>query len=298
MRLDIRIIVKIIDVLTRYRKKYERKLKREKDKEWDTLFEKSDKLKASLNDGLLIYHYHDSILSRLIYDGFEETEIAFLRRFLKQSDAFIDIGSNLGLFSLHAAQIVGNQGKVYAFEPAPATYARLIENVNLNGYGNIINCFSMGLSDQKGVLTMNTSSKGYDAWNSFAPQAKEYFDGQISVRVDTLDNFINDHLIDIKDIAIIKLDVEGWEYFVLKGAYKTLSNENSPALIVEFTEENAFNAGTNCYELYDSILSYGYSWYTYDAKQNQLVAEPKRLHYPYNNLIAIKDLEEALLRLK
>lgn len=288
----------MLSVLTKYKKKYERALKQKRVREWDSLFQKKDKYKASLNDELLIYHFHDSILSRLIYEGFEETEIAFLRKYLRPSDTFLDVGSNIGLFSLHAAQVIGSQGKVYSFEPAPKTYSRLIENVNLNGFGNIINCNNLGLSDKKGILTMNISSKGHDAWNTFAPQIKEYFDEQISVPVDTLDNFIHDNLIDIKDIALIKVDVEGWEYLVFKGASKTLNNAYSPTLLVEFTEENAFSAGTNCYELYDIIVSYGYNWYTYDAKANQLVAEPKRLHYPYNNLIAIKDIEQALLRLK
>ena len=56
--------------------------------------------------------------------------------------------------------------------------------------------------------------------------------------------------------------------------------------MIEFTEENTFNAGYPVYEIYDIMKDYGYVWYT--IKDGELVLEPKKLRYPYNNLIAIK----------
>jgi hypothetical protein len=86
-------------------------------------------------------------------------------------------------------------------------------------------------------------------------------------------------------IKLIKIDVEGWEKFVLTGG-ATFFKCYSPLVMVEFTEKNTFDAGYLVHEIYDIMLEFGYSWYRY--KNNQLIPEDKRLHYPYDNLIAKK----------
>ncbi len=296
MRLDYRIARYGIKLLSRYLDNYDKEQKKKKENEWFSLFIKSESIKFCLNDSLFIYLLKDSFLSRLIYSGFEESEILFLRRYLSNSDIFFDIGSNIGLYSLHAAQVVGKTGKVFAFEPTPSTYSQLKRNVDLNNFGKYVICNNIGLSDNKGTLKMNVSSNGYDAWNTFAKPIRPYFDKQIEIPVETFDNYINNNNINIKDISLIKVDVEGWETFVFKGA-SSLKDQDSPVLLVEFTEDYAFAAGSNCYELYDLIKSFGYDWFTYNSISNQLVPEPKRLHYPYNNLIAIKNKEKVQVRL-
>ena len=120
---------------------------------------------------------------------------------------------------------------------------------------------------------------------------------QLIIPVETLDNYLKKYNIKPENIALIKIDVEGWEVAVIKGAIETLNKPNSPVLIIEFTESNAFAAGTSCYELYDIVLSLGYSWYTYDSIQNCLIPEQKKLHYPYINLIAVKNLDLVQSRL-
>ncbi len=297
MRLDIKLAGYGIRVLNMYLENYRKKQEKNKQKKWNALFEKDSKYKTKLNDNLSIYLFKESVLSKLIYEGFEESEIIFLRRYLTDSDIFIDIGSNIGLYSLHAAQLVGKNGKVYAFEPAPDTFSRLLLNINLNNFDETIKCNNLGLSDKKECLRMNISLSGYDAWNTFADPTNDYFNTQIEVPVETLDNYIKNNNIDSNKISLIKVDVEGWEVFVFKGAVNLLTNINAPVLIVEFTETNLFAAGTNCYELFDLVQSYGYDWYTYDSSINNLVPEVKRIHYPYNNLIAVKDIKKVQERL-
>lgn len=297
MNIDLKIAKYIIRILNYYiniRKNYRQA---NEEKRWKRLFRKDTKFVGKLNDSLMIFHFQDSILSRYIYSGFEETYIIFTRNYLKRSDIYIDIGSNIGLFSLHAAQIVGESGKVYAFEPTPDTYERLRQNIDLNKFNDKVITNNLGLSSEKGILTMNITIDGYDAWNTFASSTDVPFQKQLLIPVDTLDNYLKSHNINHDDIALIKIDVEGWEVAVIKGAIETLNQLNSPALMVEFTETNLLAAGTNCYELYDIVTSLGYRWYTYDSNNNCLIPEPKKLHYPYNNLIAIKSIEEAQHRL-
>jgi hypothetical protein len=84
----------------------------------------------------------------------------------------------------------------------------------------------------------------------------------------------------------VKIDVEGWEKFVLYGGKDFLVNYN-PIVMVEFTEENTFNAGYPVYDIYDIMQDFGYVWY--GINNGELVKKEKKLHYPYDNLIAIKD---------
>jgi len=297
MRLDIRIAKRFICSLNKYVQNYKDHQQKLESKNWAKLFETNDSIKVELEPDLYIYHFKDSELSKMIYKGFEKDEIQFVKNYLKIGDTFFDIGANVGLYSIVAAKIVGNKGKVFAFEPTPTTFSRLLMNVSLNDFSDIVICNNIGLSDKAGTLRMNVSSCGYDAWNTFALSNKGILDTQIDVPVETLESYIRNNNISHDHIALLKIDVEGWEKFVILGAEDLLKKDNAPALIVEFTEENAFIAGTNCYELYDLIVSFGYKWYKYDTINNQLIPEPKKLHYPYLNLIAIKDFAKVPERL-
>lgn len=297
MKLYIRIAYAIANQVNKFILRQNLKEKKKEENKWNKLFKSKNTFIFKLNDTLSINLYKDSKLSNLIYKGFEQEEILFLRKYLKQADTFIDIGSNIGLFSLHAAQIVNSQGKVYAFEPTPSTNSRLIENIELNKFQNIINANAIGLSSKKGKLELNISTIGYDAWNTFAQNSDTLFQKKMMVSVQTLDNFLTENNITENKIKLVKIDVEGWEIEVLKGAVSLLSLEDAPVFMIEFTEENLFAAGANSYELYDLLVSFGYSWYIYDSKMNKLFKDPKRMHYPYNNLFAIKNIEKVIERI-
>src|SRR5690606_19004116 len=138
------------------------------DKSWNKLFNGKEFFEFILNDDVKVNLYKDSILSRLIYDGFEKEETLYLSSILKEGDIFIDVGTNIGVFSLTASKIVGDRGLVICFEPSPIIFQRLIENVRLNNFKNI-DSRNIGLSDKSEELNFYISENGYDAWNSFAP---------------------------------------------------------------------------------------------------------------------------------
>ncbi|HEV3223253.1 MAG TPA: FkbM family methyltransferase [Puia sp.] len=286
---DIRVINFLVRNLDKYIIWKQRKETKKSGKSWLSLFRDSDNIIHPLQDGLMIKLYKDSILSRFIYEGFETTEIKFLNYFLKEGDCFVDIGSNIGMFSLYASRMVGPSGLVIAFEPASETYKRMLENIKLNNIENIKPNL-LGLSDKDEVLELNISSNGYEAWNTFVKTADKKFSLKEKVEVKSLDNFLRGNAIDINKISLIKLDVEGFEINVLKGSSELLASQNAPVFMVEFTDDNAISAGNCCHELYKLLLQYNYSWYSYDAALNKLNWEPMRLSYPYNNLIAVKNV--------
>jgi hypothetical protein len=108
----------------------------------------------------------------------------------------------------------------------------------------------------------------------------------MDVQVIRLDDWLNENNISKEQIALIKLDVEGWEKFVLNGASGFL-REQSPVLMIEFDENNAWAAGYLCHDLYDNLSDRGYKLYA--LNNGKLQSEPKRLHYPSQNLFAVKD---------
>ncbi|MEL1252649.1 FkbM family methyltransferase [Flavobacterium sp. DGU38] len=277
---------KISKVMRDFQKRQDEKKIIAADESWNKLFKSNNFFEYNLNSKVKINLYKDSVLSRLIYEGFEKEETDFLEKTLTEGDIFVDIGTNIGLFSLLAAEIVGIDGRVLCFEPAPDTFSRLNENIILNDFKNIhIN--NIGLSNEPGELTFYVSNNGHDAWNSFAPSSDNKLESSIQVPVSTLDLELKD--IDKSKIKLVKIDVEGWEKFVLNGG-KDFFIEFSPVVMVEFTESNTFNAGYSVHEIYDIMQDLGYVWYT--VKNKTLLLETKRLHYPYNNLIAIKESEK------
>jgi FkbM family methyltransferase len=274
---------KISRIMRDFQKYQDNKIIKAANESWDNLFKEKRFFEFNLENDVKINLYKDSVLSRLIYDGFEKEETNYLLKILKKGDIFVDIGTNIGLFSLLASKIVGDEGKVLCFEPAPLTFSRLKENISLNDFKNI-DARNIGLSNTKGELTFYVSNNGHDAWNSFAPSQDNKLESSIQVPVSTLDMELQ--YIDKTKIKLVKIDVEGWEKFVLFGGKDFLVNFN-PIVMVEFTEENTFNAGYPVYEIYDIIQDFGYVWYR--ISKGELVKEVKKLHYPYDNLIAIKN---------
>jgi FkbM family methyltransferase len=146
-----------------------------------------------LQPGLKIRLYGDSELCRLIYcRHFEATERAFLNHFLRPGDVFVDVGANIGLFTLIAACSVGPAGRVIAFEPTSVTYARLVDNVRLKGFSNV-RCVNSALSDRSGYLDLTQSTDGFDAWNSFAEPTMGTTNSRERVEVIEWDHYARDH---------------------------------------------------------------------------------------------------------
>jgi FkbM family methyltransferase len=239
----------------------------------------------------------DDELSRLIYcDEFEMAERLFLNRFLQPGDVFVDVGCNIGLFTLIAARRVREAGHVYGFEPCSRTFARLEANLRLNAFANVT-CVRTSLSDRRGEATLTAPLDGYGAWGSLAHPVRGHSFTTETVATIPWDDFAQEHRL-IGRVTAMKIDVEGWEARVLSGASKTLSRGDAPLLQVEFTEEAAWSAGSSCAGIYRLLEEFGYQMFTYDVERGRLVPDPLRESYPYLNVIAAKRPDDVMARLK
>jgi hypothetical protein len=154
----------------------------------------------------------------------------------------------------------------------------------------------MALSDKVESRILFTSIDGYGAWNSLAnPAAGEQRDREI-VQCITWDKFSSDNHLTGKT-TLMKIDIEGWELYALNGSEKTLTRNDAPDLLVEFTEINAQNAGTSCAALYNRLVEFGYKIYYIDISNRVLTYDPLRESYPYINLLATKRIDFVCGRL-
>jgi FkbM family methyltransferase len=241
--------------------------------------------------------YLDSELSRLIYcRGFEYNERLLTSRLLRPGDIYVDIGANIGLFTLLAADRVGTAGKVFAFEPVSRTYRRLVENIGLNGFRHVFPR-RLAISDSSGELIITASGGGFDAWSSFGRPYMGEEETREAVPSTSWDDFAAEQDL-IGKVTMMKLDVEGWESRVVLGARTTLSRDDAPTLYVEFTEQAAVNAGSSCRELHQILISCGYELFLPAPGAKSLELFPPRASYPNVNLLAVKrrDWVEARLR--
>lgn len=132
---------------------------------------------------------------------------------LREGDVVIDVGANIGTTVIPSSLNVGRSGKVYAFEPHPRIFSYLQGNLRLNRITNV-EAYNTALGNQKGHIYL--SNKENDDMNRVSLNDEE---NCLRIPIATLDSFISEN----EKIALLKIDVEGYEKFVLEGAERTLA---------------------------------------------------------------------------
>jgi FkbM family methyltransferase len=195
---------------------------------------------------------NDNAVSSAIIEGWQYEFYMF--EFLEKNQiettgkTIVDIGANNGNFAVDFAHLVGDTGCVHSFEPQRIVYYQLCGNVFMNGLDNVY-CHNVALGDTEGftyIETPNYHDKG----------PVNFGDVKISsagdqIRLVPLDSY------DFKDVVFIKMDVQGYEGFVLEGAKKTIE-KHRPYLFVEFEDHLLKEVGISEAELQAKIESMGY----------------------------------------
>jgi FkbM family methyltransferase len=224
-------------------------------------------------------------LSAAIYNGsFEWAEREWLTTYLDENfeTCFYDIGANIGLMSLLAAQKLRATGEVVAFEPVQSTFEKLRHNISLNTHLENIQPVRMALSDQNGEQKIYLTGPGRDAWNSLVPAEGVKSETILTAR---LDDLMNNEALDLPPPTLMKIDVEGWEIHVLRGAAVTL-REWKPVMLIEFTASNLEAAGASCRALANEVISHGYSLHEYNPV-NRKLQPVNDFSFAHKNLVAL-----------
>ena len=180
--------------------------------------------------------------------GKEPDTIAWLRKNLRSTDVFLDIGANIGTYSLFAAKHVGKDGHVYACEPHLPTATQLLENVALNRLEDRISVLSVAASGDDGFHPFRykrwrEGASGSQLMTSGGPGSKSYIGTELKLgmRVDTM---IAHGAIRAPDL--IKIDTDGLEVAITSGMKNLLTSKNRPRSILvevqqgELREQKAF----------------------------------------------------------
>ena len=202
----------------------------------------------------------------------EAAEMGFALHFLRPGDLFLDVGANIGSYSILAAGGVGTQ--VIAVEPIPATFAKLNRNVLLNGLAARIESHCIGLANEKSTLSF---TQDQDTINHVAAVTETH--SSLQLPVTTMDMLLAGRV-----PAVIKIDVEGYEHSVMAGATMTLSNPGVAAVIMELNGSGA-RYGISDDKLLAQMREFGFTPYTYDPRLRYL----KDWSHSCDNAIFVRD---------
>ena len=175
-----------------------------------------------------VYVRPDKWIERLMWAGAYERELVHLfKKVLHPGMTVLDLGANIGYFSVLAAGLVGKSGQVHAFEPAPTCFAQLKKNLAAFSWAH---AYSSAVGDERGTATFHFSDRGNETgWGSLL-SADNAFTRQTTVPVITLDDWTREQ--DIHRVDFVKMDIEGGEFRALEGATELLSRYR-PVVVAE-----------------------------------------------------------------
>lgn len=188
--------------------------------------------------------------AKIIYTGnYEPALKKIFRSVIKKGNRVLDIGANIGFHTLYFAELVGPTGKVIAFEPVSFNYKALQNNIRINEIQNIITKhMALGIKNETVMISADEDSNNPGAYNLFDKQ------GAVVIECCIGDEVITDN----EKIDFIKIDVEGFEAFVIEGLLKTIS-KHRPVIIFEY--DRHYHKKTNLPEdhIFLMLSELGYS---------------------------------------
>lgn len=173
---------------------------------------------------------------------------------LSEGEAWFGVGANCGLFSLMAAGQVGPTGLVLSFEPCLATYAKLVANIALNGFDNIVP-FNLALAEKTGLLALDTSTTGHSGL--FAIDRGDADQTTRIAAVNTVDFAALVMLLGDRRTTV-KIDVEGFEVEVLRALGPILDRKETERVVIEIDEAHLSRYGSTPQQIFDLLEARGF----------------------------------------
>lgn len=229
------------------------------------------KMTSYLPEGNTFYYY-----------GYCEANLTnFLLRFLKEGDVVLDVGAHVGFYSMLSSSLVGENGKVYSFEPTPWTYEILKENTKKLSNITLNN---NAVSDTKAQISFKDYGPGYGAYNTAHKDGSTLNKKAKTVYVETLtlDDYCKG-----KNIKpdFIKLDAEGYEYAILNGM-KYLLEDVRPLVTLEVAGGEGWS--DNCKKSIDYLISKKYKPYEMNI-EGFVFPHTVKENYEYDNLLFVPE---------
>jgi FkbM family methyltransferase len=232
----------------------------------------------------------------LMYNSFEEPEMRFVKRLLRPGMTVLDVGAHHGLYALLASKLVGERGQVLAFEPSPRESRRLARHIRVNRCRNVL-LETCALAEENGESELFVVDGFRDWGNSLRPPAVGEATRSVTVPVRRLDEVLAERR--VEQVDFVKLDAEGAELAILRGAGKLLRNAVRPVLLAEVQDLRTQPWGYAARDITQFLAHWHYHWFSiteagelyptaaddesYDAN---LVALPEERLEEYRHLLA------------
>jgi FkbM family methyltransferase len=201
--------------------------------------------------------------SAYIFKPFEEYTRNLFKNTIIPGSIVLDIGAQFGLFSLIAAQQLGNKGKVYAFEPVSSNYKILKRNIRLNQYANVIQAVPKAVGNKPGAVQffVYKESDSHAMYQHPTAKVKEI----ISIECITIDEFIEG-----QSVHVIKMDIEGNEPYALEGMAKTILKSDNLTLFTEYAPDYLRRAGVEPDQYLNQLQNLGFEVQVIDEESRCL----------------------------
>lgn len=188
----------------------------------------------------------------LIYFGIAADDTIPLFKLVREGDVILDVGANIGQTSLNCARLAGPSGKVFGFEPDPVNFKQCEVNKELNSYpGVTFFNFALGEEQTSVVMQLGERNRGGNSIVNNTTNEK------CSIRIDlkSMDEFAKEK--NLEKISIVKIDVEGYELNVLKGAVNCL-RKYRPTLYIEIDESHLKRQNHTPQDIFNFLQDHGY----------------------------------------
>jgi FkbM family methyltransferase len=225
----------------------------------------------------------------LLFRGqWEETETGLFCSLVKEGMTVVDVGANVGYYTLLAARLVGNSGRVFSFEPSPENFALLKRNVEANGYDNVV-LVPKAVSDASGTakLSLDRSSSGGHGLSDFRG-------GPDTVEVETvsLDEYFagRGHRVDL-----LKVDAEGAEMAIFRGMQRVVAQSSHLVLLTEFFPRAIRSFGHRPEDYVRQLAGCGFRIHPIDEDRGRIeTLDPDRVSEFIEPLVAKRARKDVL----
>ena len=223
-------------------------------------------------------------------ERYEPDVRSFLQYALRPGDTFIDCGANVGYFSVQAGALVGSKGTVVAIEANPRTFKLLERNLLANQFGIPVHC---ALTSQKGEVEL-FMPRDWDVYSSLRADGlvEGHADQSFKVAARTLDEVVGE--LALKQVDLVKVDIEGGELDVLRSAPHLLSSLR-PLIITEYGVKTWGSFGVTHRDLRELARKFDYSLHLFDPQSLKLVNVSDDIwQRPFVNVVMMPDERLAM----
>ena len=211
---------------------------------------------ARIHHGLVMdLDMHDPLDVSVYFNVMDMEVLAAIRQFVKSGDTVLDIGANIGYFSLLMAHEVGNRGAVHAFEPNPTVCDRLKAHALMNGYKDVIRVHNLAIGETSSSsdLYLYAGTHGHSSLEPRADRAHS----SIETKVETLDELYSRG--DISLPSFVKIDTEGAELLGLRGG-EQLIQQSRPVIVCEISPAQKSMYGYTAEDIWAWAAAHNYSF--------------------------------------